>query len=415
VAVSSALALYRRLPEEARRCLRPLNLVDELASALPGRLRTPVETATELLRRVRRLRRTVYPLRRLSGPSRVGGFALSCLLAADDLSVRYWGQTLFAVPPLEARLGEVRALDVRAAAAELAATADLSLWQTSWPFWAAARGAARVPAWIPLGLATDRPLEAIVHGERSGRAARKNDIRRIDRLGVTVRVTRDARVWEDFRRRLYEPYVTRRFADLAVPVPRHVFRHVRRRGWLLLLEREARPIAGAVLERVGRDVRVVVFGADLGADVAPTTGIEACYYHAIRFAVGRGFHRLGLGTCRPVLTDGVLRYKRKWGAALDRPNTWDAWFLRYRHTPAVRAALTGAPILVDRGGRLVALAGVEESGLEAQLERIEAPGLDELACLVDDGALVPDVVPRHAALRIVPPGEVWPREATAAA
>jgi len=309
----------------------------------------------------------------------------------------------------------VRALDVRRAAGRLAPSADLSLWQTSWPLWTLARDAVRVPAWIPLWLATDRPLDAIVTGERSGRAARKNELRRIERLGLDVRVTAEPDAWEDFRRRLYEPYVAQRFGALALPVPRHVLRHARRRGTLLLVERSGRAVAGAVLERAAGDLRILVFGADLAADVPPTTGVEACYYHAIRHAVANGFRRLGLGTCRPVLSDGVLRYKRKWGAHLGRPNTWDAWLLRYRHTPAVRAAFTSAPLVVESRGNLAALVAAEESAIETQLERVEAPGLTEVACLVDDGrAVPPDLTSRHGTLRIVRGTEVWPHRANTA-
>jgi hypothetical protein len=146
--------------------------------------------------------------------------------------------------------------------------------------------------------------------------------------------------------------------------------------------------------------------------------LEACYYHAIRFAVERGFERLSLGTCRPVLTDGVLRYKRKWGGTIGTPATWDAFLLRYRNTPAVRDALTEVPLVVQaRDGHLAALIGARGAAgadLAGHVRRLEAPGLREVACLVDGAVTVAsDIAPRHVALRVVPPGEVWPAEAAA--
>ena len=45
-------AAYGRLPEDVRRCLRPLNLVDEAASFLPARLRAPASTGAEMVRRL---------------------------------------------------------------------------------------------------------------------------------------------------------------------------------------------------------------------------------------------------------------------------------------------------------------------------------------------------------------------------
>jgi GNAT acetyltransferase-like protein len=409
--------LYGQLPENVRRCLRPLNLLDEVASFLPPRARPPVQATTEAMRRLARLHGTRYPVRRLAGPARGTSEHLVCLLAGDELSTRYWTATLFDAPPVEEVLDEVPALGIAAAARRLAAGADLSLWQAPWPICALTRSP-RVPSWLPLWLATDRPLEQVIAGERSGRAARKNDVRRVQRLDLTVRVATDVASYEAFRRQLYEPYVSQRFGELRVALPRHAFHHARRNGWLLLAEREGRPLGGAVIERWGRDPRVLVFGVETRADIPATGLLEACYYHAIRFAVERGFRRLSLGTTRPVLSDGVLRYKRKWGATIGRPGTWDTFLLRYRNTPALRAALTAVPLIVERDdGGLAALTGAHgdaASDVAGHVRRLDAPGLDEFACLVERAVTVPaDVAGRHSALRVVPPGEVWPAEAAA--
>src|SRR5262249_61684099 len=103
------------------------------------------------------------------------------------------------------------------------------------------------------------------------------------------------------------------------------------------------PVGGALTEGGGRPPRLLACGAAPRASAPAGTLLEACYYHSIRFAVEHGFTRLSLGTCRPVLTDGVLRYKRKWGGTLGRPATWDAFLLHYRNTPAGRGLLTDAP------------------------------------------------------------------------
>jgi len=407
-------ALYGRLPEEVRRCLRPLNFADEMASFLPGGARERVHATTEASRRIARLARVRYPLRRLEGLGRGDAGRLVCLVATDDLSARYWKTTLFAAEPDERVLATIPAARIPQMAARLAPDADLSLWQMSWPICALVRGA-RVPSWLPLWLATDRALDAVISGERSGRAARKNDIRRVQRLGLAVRITTDPVDYDAFRRRLYEPYVQRRFGDLRVALPPHAFHHARRHGCLLLLEHAGRPVGGAVIERWGNDPRVLVFGVDPDASLPAGAILEACYYHAVRFAVERRFPRLSLGTCRPVLTDGVLRYKRKWGAAVGAPSTWDAFLLRYRNTAGVRATLTEVPLVLELGdGRLAALAGAHgDAGddLGGHLRRLDAPGLVDLACLVDERVTISaPIAARHATIRVVPPGEVWPAE-----
>jgi hypothetical protein len=336
------------------------------------------------------------------------GAPLACLLATDDLSAAYWRRAFFAEPPAERTLGAVRALGVPAAADRLARSADLSLWQAPWPLSVLQRRAVRVPSAVPLWLDTRRSLEQVIVGDPPGRASRKDDVRRARRLGLTVRVATDPAECEAFRRRLYVPYTRRRYGELFAEIPAHAFRHAWRSGWLLLLERHERPVAGALLERWDREVRILAFGVDVEGGIAPEAALEACYYHAIAFACFAGIPRLSLGACRPVLTDGVLRYKKKWGAAIGRWTTWEAYLLRYRNTAPARAALAAAPLVVaTRDGRLAGLAGATGATSADELARLATPGLAELACLAARDARPA----RDGAVRWVPAPAVWPAEA----
>jgi len=262
-------------------------------------------------------------------------------------------------------------------------------------------------------LDTSHPFEAIVHGERRGRASRKDDARRVRRLSLRVRIARGRRAVERFRRELYEPYARRRFGHLFLPVPRHAFRQAERRGWLLLLDDGDRTVAGALLECWGREHRILAFGVEVDGAIPSGLLLEACYYHAIRFAAEAGIPRLSLGTVRPVLTDGVLRYKRKWGASLGRPSTWEAFSLSYRNSPPVRAAFSAAPLVIDRGAEgLAAIVGSTGVPAAEAVGLVDTPGLREIAVLVDETPLADTGV--DPPLRIVPPGEVWPPAAAIA-
>ena len=398
-------ALYSRLPEEVRRCTRPLNLVDEAASLLPDAARERLVSATEAARQLLTLRLRRFPVRRLAGVG-IGGAPLSCVLGMDDLATRYWCRTLFAGVPREERVGEVSASGIVRAAADFRGEFDLALWQAPWPIGRLGRPHVRVPGLVTLWLPTDRPLEEVFAGDVPGQEQRREEIRRVQRLGLATRLTRDADAYERFRRALYEPYVRARFGDLAEPLPPHAFRHARRNGWLLLAERDGRPVAGALLEHWGETLRLRALGAEMDGPVRPAAAIATCYYHVIRTAVERGFARLSFGTCRPVLSDGVLHYKRKWGGRLGPPLGRDGFLLRYRNTPGLRAALAVAPLILDLGhGELAALGAVRDADAElpALTPRLQAPGLASAACLVDR-------LPRRApvAIELVPPHVVWP-------
>jgi len=137
---------------------------------------------------------------------------------------------------------------------------------------------------------------------------------------------------------------------------------------------------------------------------------QAAYVHAIRTAIDLGVPRLALGTCRPSLADGVLRYKRKWGARLVPPSTRDAFLLRYRHTAGVRAALGATPLIVDRGGAgLAALAATDGAAPHDVAEALHLPGLATLAVLVPHPAGA--TAPGGVGVEPVAPPAVWPPEA----
>lgn len=373
---TAARALVHRLPPEARRWLRPLDLADEAASFLPPLLRAPLVTATEAARRLAALPRLRWRVWRLSGPTH-GGRPLACVLAMDDTSARWWRRTLFAAEPSEEPMGALDALRVPRAADALLADADLVLARLPWPLGRTLRRETVVPSHVPLWLATDRPFDAIVHGDRRGRASRKDDVRRVRRLGATRTVTTDPDAHAWFVRRLYGPYTRQRFGELCTPISEDAFRHARRQGALLLLSVPGggEPFAGALLERWALGLRILAFGARTDGAVPAGLALAACYVHAIAFAVERGFPRLSLGNVRPVLSDGVFRYKRKWGAVVGRPTTWDAYLLRRRDGEAVRAALAAAPLVVRRGHTLAVLAGAEGGDAAAQRAALAIPGV----------------------------------------
>ena len=390
---------YRRLPDEVRRCLRPLAGMEELASFLPPRVRDPVWRATEMGRRAAHLRRVRYAVRRLEGHA-ANGAPLTALLACDELSARYWMQALFPTAPRAEVVGTIGAVATLRGAGRLQDGIDLSLCQAPWPLARFAPRAMQIPSWIPLWLPTNCTMDAIVMGDRAGRSSRKDDARRVRRAALQTRLVRDAAAVDRFYHEMYAPYVRARFGTLGIMQPRHAFHHTRRHGWLLLLEDATGPRSGALLEPHGAELRLVALAAASDGDAQ--VAIESAYYHAIRVAVEGGFARLALGTSRPVLTDGVLRYKRKWGGRLEAPTTFDRYLLRARFTPAVRSVLTATPMVVDRGGGLAALVGHEGVDAEALLARVDVPGLAEILLAgPHDGPMPPAP---HTPVRALPAG-----------
>ncbi|MEW6270865.1 MAG: hypothetical protein AB1689_16400, partial [Thermodesulfobacteriota bacterium] len=96
--------------------------------------------------------------------------------------------------------------------------------------------------------------------------------------------------------------------------------------------------------------------------------------------------------------DGTLRYKRKWGAVAGRPVTWDYFLLQQAGTAGARAALTAAPLVVQRDGELLGLLGAEGVDPYARAEALDTAGLSGITVLGADGPSAPparrrDVIP----------------------
>jgi len=393
---------YRRLPPEVRRCLRPLNLVEEGASLLPARLRAPAETTAEASRRLLALPRVRFAVRRVEGTTREGDRPLRCVFAMDDGSARYWRAALLGSEVREETCDHVGAFDLVRAVDRLEGDADITLARLPWPLGRFLRREMLVPSHLPMWLRTDRPLDKILVGGPRGRASAKDEARRALKLDLTVRISRERVDLEHFRRDLYEPYVRSRFGDLCQVIPEHTFRHALRQGWLLVLEQGSRPVAGQVIERWGRDLRLIAFGVAVNG--APGPALSACYYNAILFAVARKFPRLSLGSVRPLLSDGVLRYKRKWGAALGWPVTWDVFLLRVRNTAAARAALTATPLVVERGRALSALVGMDGLEPRARVASVDTPGLSEILVLGGEGMPLGGLSGPYSHAPVIPAG-----------
>src|SRR5262249_26486858 len=86
---------------------------------------------------------------------------------------------------------------------------------------------------------------------------------------------------------------------------------------VLWVMRRAERTAGVLLEEQSTGLRMVVVG--MVDDTNRREGaLAAAYWFAVAEAVRRGRRWLRTGGTRPVLSDGVLEFKRKWGAHVRR-------------------------------------------------------------------------------------------------
>lgn len=109
------------------------------------------------------------------------------------------------------------------------------------------------------------------------------------------------------------------------------------------------------------------------ADLEPPMydgAFSALYYYAVRIAYDSGCRQVDCLTNRPTLNDGVLRYKRKWGAMFSGCDAMDGLISLkpMREHPAVMAFLRHNPLISLVDGGLVAKLLLDEP--ELSVERV---------------------------------------------
>jgi hypothetical protein len=356
-------AAYRRLPESVRYSLRPVNAVEESASFLPSGSRLALLEAVRAYRSVLAAARHRGSLALLEGVSRVDGAALRVAVDLSRDAEAYWSGLLFEGTPARRVVGELRG-PLGFARARLP-DADLTVLRLNRLARRRARadGFLAVPAWVQTSLDTSRPLEAIAEGPRSGRSSRKNDIRRAKKSGYTAALGTGAGEVHHFFDDWCLPFTRTRFGAGAIPIGRDWMRQMARVCDVLWIEHAGTRVGGALLEPRGRELRNLAFGVRDPAVVRDGV-LTACYWLMIEHAVREGYRALQLGSSRPVLSDGVLRHKLKWGGVLAPVRQWDYFAVGVaRDNPAARAILAAHPLIADDNDDFVAVTTGDPSNI----------------------------------------------------
>ncbi|RMF32724.1 MAG: hypothetical protein D6759_07885, partial [Chloroflexi bacterium] len=150
-----------------------------------------------------------------------------------------------------------------------------------------------------------------------------------------------------FYHTFYRPYLLERFESLAQASSFEELRYFFRYGWLVWIRDGGGDLLGGVLcFAVKRVFYAYVIALKPGLPRRVTKAATAAWFaHVIRRAWQQGFATLDLGFTRPLLNDGVARYKRKWGAwvAFDPLQTWGWWITTSRDTDGLRSLFARTP------------------------------------------------------------------------
>lgn len=224
--------------------------------------------------------------------------------------------------------------------------------------------------------------------------ARRNDVRKAQKLGYEYEISHQEADVEMFYHNMYLPTMQKRHGALADLLPKREAHQLLRHGSLFLTKRDGAYVAGGlciVREGILEFREMGVLGGD--NQLMREGAVGAMNYLRIRWAHKEKYRGVNFGDCWPYFS-GISSSKRKWGAAVSIPSHEHKriWIRIQRNTPAVSQFLMSNPCsVVGNKGELQALIVTDAPGNvtpEAEAvwkKRYATPGLSGFhICSVTD-------------------------------
>jgi hypothetical protein len=213
-----------------------------------------------------------------------------------------------------------------------------------------------IPEWVRSGIPL--PIDLVQTNARNG--SLKQDLRLGRKYGFTAVESHSEADLAEFYATMFRPHtVGRHQSDVylkSLDELKALFRH----GCLLWIMLEGRRVGGMMVTQKNRQFFLAATGVLSGDESLLRKGVlSAGYFHAMEYANRTQCTSLDFGGTRPSLNDGLLYYKRKWGARLDPKPTNRIHLLTYwpTTTPEITAMLKHAPLIFIENEKLSAVHG----------------------------------------------------------
>lgn len=184
----------------------------------------------------------------------------------------------------------------------------------NWPFRRASY--LRIPQWVRQKYKVPATWPEVMGSFR--RNTKKTDLRKVRKFGLTYRITRSESDFADFYHQMYVPYLRERFRDEAIIEPEAKVLRQCHKGELMQILRGEKIVAAVLLHLLEGRLAYVWVGVPEGLSEDLFQGaFSAMYYFTILHGYLQGCHDIDFLGSRPLLSDGLFRYKRKWGTYVE--------------------------------------------------------------------------------------------------
>lgn|GEM_PF-3095333 len=216
-----------------------------------------------------------------------------------------------------------------------------------------------------------------------------SDLKKLKGSGIQCVHTHEQSAFESFYRDIYRPSMVSRHGDLATPTPLELLQRYFDIGWLTLYMAGEHVLGGAVQYVSGKRMRVCAMGFNGDTDRQQQILVTAAtYYNNLHLAWEMHCRLLDIGLTRPLLNDGVARYKRKWGSTVmfDSSQNWGFWIhISHKSAEVVHFLAQHPWIWADHGYSLKGLLVIDNQGeplsqadVDKACRRVWIPGLGSI-------------------------------------
>jgi hypothetical protein len=169
-----------------------------------------------------------------------------------------------------------------------------------------------IPHWIRQRYTVPDTWEAVLQSFRKN--TRKTDLRKVRKYKFSYTISTAEEDYKSFYHTMHVPYLRKRFDDLVIIEPEWKFLRQCRKGHLMQIIRDGEVVAAVLLHMADGRLAYVWVGVPENIEGDMFNGaFSALYYYTILHGYMNGCHEIDFLGTRPVLNDGLFRYKRKWG------------------------------------------------------------------------------------------------------
>ena len=158
-----------------------------------------------------------------------------------------------------------------------------------------------------------KPIEKLLGSERS------EIQRKIRKYGLNYEITSEQKYYDDFYHRMYLPHIQSRYKNAAMLCSHQRVLEILSKGELILIKKEGEIIAEGSFDFHQKRARFRLMGIkDGNMEYVQYGCIGALYYFIITEMKKRGHQKLHIGGTRPLLSDGLTKFKKSIKASVTK-------------------------------------------------------------------------------------------------